>query len=69
MWLSHVDCNGTEPFISLCDPQWGDVGSSCDHRRDASVVCNSKYYSTKWVGLISYFYRGTMANQVGWWLI
>ena len=44
IWLDHVNCNGTEPFISFCNPQWGAV-NNCDHTKDASVVCNSKCYN------------------------
>ena len=46
VWMSDVQCNGTEHDIMQCkfDPTGG---VNCDHRRDASVICNCKCLATK----------------------
>ncbi|NXV78480.1 DMBT1 protein, partial [Atlantisia rogersi] len=39
IWLDQVNCTGTEAALSECQARpWG--SNSCDHRRDASVVCS-----------------------------
>ena len=66
-WLDHVDCNGTEPFISFCNPQWGNA-DNCHHDHDASVVCNSKCYNIKGWGLIIAIFQGNI-GQSGWLMV
>ncbi|KAM6226177.1 scavenger receptor cysteine-rich domain-containing protein DMBT1-like [Porphyrio hochstetteri] len=39
IWLDQVNCTGMEAALSECQARpWG--SNSCDHRRDASVVCS-----------------------------
>ena len=42
IWLESVDCTGSEVTIAECGhPGWG--VHSCDHSRDAVIICdNSK---------------------------
>lgn len=40
IWLSGVNCNGTEDTIFQCDKSpWGNVTQGCSHELDASVLC------------------------------
>ncbi|NXE85131.1 DMBT1 protein, partial [Cochlearius cochlearius] len=40
IWLDKVNCTGEESALSACQAKpWG--SNSCDHRRDASVVCSA----------------------------
>ena len=40
IWLSNVNCSGTEQYIGRCSHDgWGRV-HSCSHRRDAAVSCS-----------------------------
>ena len=41
VWLSNVDCTGSENSISEC-PHIGWGQTSCSHSQDASVTCNSE---------------------------
>ncbi|KFW10598.1 Deleted in malignant brain tumors 1 protein, partial [Eurypyga helias] len=39
IWLDNVNCTGMEATLSECQARpWG--SNSCDHRKDASVVCS-----------------------------
>ncbi|NXD88391.1 DMBT1 protein, partial [Halcyon senegalensis] len=39
IWLDNVNCTGTEAALSECPARlWG--SNSCDHRKDAGVVCS-----------------------------
>lgn len=41
VWLSGIECNGEEKFITDCiHNNWGN--SSCSHEEYASVVCSGK---------------------------
>ncbi|XP_041362239.1 scavenger receptor cysteine-rich type 1 protein M130-like isoform X2 [Gigantopelta aegis] len=41
IWLSHVDCDGTEDNLGECRlPDWG--VHKCTHSEDAGVICHSK---------------------------
>ena len=40
IWLSDVNCDGTEDTIFQCPKSdWGDIPSTCNHNYDASVLC------------------------------
>uniref|UniRef100_A0A3B1K6T4 SRCR domain-containing protein n=1 Tax=Astyanax mexicanus TaxID=7994 RepID=A0A3B1K6T4_ASTMX len=41
-WLNHVGCRGTESYITDCSHERM-RNMNCGHRRDAGVVCSSKY--------------------------
>jgi len=37
IWLSNVDCKGSEPNIGACEHAWG--WDDCDHDQDVSIRC------------------------------
>nr|ACT53266.1 scavenger receptor cysteine-rich protein [Azumapecten farreri] len=40
VWLSRVQCNGSEPALDLCiHGQWG--SSSCSHDKDVGIMCRN----------------------------
>ncbi|XP_060086246.1 deleted in malignant brain tumors 1 protein-like [Ylistrum balloti] len=40
IWLSNVNCNGSEPSLDLCiHGQWG--SNSCTHEKDVAIVCRN----------------------------
>ena len=42
IWLTNVECVGTESSIFQCPhSDWGDISSSCSHSTDAGVICTS----------------------------
>ena len=42
IWLSNVDCDGTESTIGSClHSGWGIHNAYCDHNKDAGVRCFS----------------------------
>jgi len=46
IWLSNLNCVGTEHTIGMCThPGWGI--ENCDHWQDAGVKCTSGNISTK----------------------
>ena len=41
VWMSDVNCNGTEHDVSQCGYD-ASGGVNCDHSRDAGVICDCK---------------------------
>ena len=42
IWLDHVQCTGSEDFLSDCphSTEWGNT--TCNHREDVGVVCKGE---------------------------
>ncbi|XP_019852771.1 PREDICTED: scavenger receptor cysteine-rich type 1 protein M160-like [Amphimedon queenslandica] len=55
IWLSGVNCEGTESSIGQCliERGWGDVGSGCTHSFDVAVECTEPKSSNLSIRLIS----------------
>ena len=40
IWLSNIECNGSETKLSKCPhPGWGNVNHLCTHEYDIGVEC------------------------------
>ena len=46
IWLDNIECTGDEKTLVECSHRgWG--VNSCDHSKDAGIVCNSKPLTRK----------------------
>ena len=44
IWLDNVDCTGLENSMGECSHSgWGVHSSTCNHGKDAAVLCSSEY--------------------------
>jgi hypothetical protein len=51
VWLSDVQCTGSEADISNCSMSWSS-GVNCDHTNDAGVICDCKETPIKFTILV-----------------
>ena len=48
IWLSNLDCDGTEMDIRDCRHSgWGKHNTPCDHSEDAGVMCSTTTINTR----------------------